>query len=320
MTTQQPTASTGSANGSGAETLTVTDNRTGQTLRAPHHGRDDQGHRSSPDQGRRRRLRPDDLRPGVHEHRRLPERDHLHRRRRGHPRATAATPSSSWPRRARSSRWPTCCSTASCPRRRSSTRGCTTITHHTFVHENVKKFMRGLPLRRAPHGHARVDASPRSSTFYPGGQGHPRTPTTAAPDRPAHRQDADPRPPSPTGTHGHAVRLPGQRPVLRRELPLDDVQDDRAAVRRRTPCSSGRSTCCSSSTPTTSRTARPPRCGAVGSSQVDPYSAVAAGVAALYGPLHGGANEAVLRMLRRDRATDNIPAFIEDVKDGRRSA
>ena len=39
----------------------------------------------------------------------------------------------------------------------------------------------------------------------------------------------------------------------------------------------------------------------VGSSNVDPYSAVAAGVAALYGPLHGGANEAVLRMLRRDR-------------------
>ena len=37
----------------------------------------------------------------------------------------------------------------------------------------------------------------------------------------------------------------------------------------------------------------------VGSSQVDPYSAVAAGVAALYGPLHGGANEAALRMLRR---------------------
>ncbi len=37
----------------------------------------------------------------------------------------------------------------------------------------------------------------------------------------------------------------------------------------------------------------------VGSSQVDPYSATAAGIAALYGPLHGGANEAVLRMLRR---------------------
>ena len=40
---------------------------------------------------------------------------------------------------------------------------------------------------------------------------------------------------------------------------------------------------------------------AVGSSRVDPYSAVAAGVAALYGPLHGGANEAVLRMLQPHR-------------------
>ena len=54
----------------------------------------------------------------------------------------------------------------------------------------------------------------------------------------------------------------------------------------------------------------------VGSSQVDPYSAVAAGVAALYGPLHGGANEAVLRMLRRIETKDNIPGFIEGVKDG----
>ncbi len=55
----------------------------------------------------------------------------------------------------------------------------------------------------------------------------------------------------------------------------------------------------------------------VGSSQVDPYSAVAAGVGALYGPLHGGANEAVLRMLRRIGSTDNIPGFIEGVKAGK---
>jgi citrate synthase len=52
----------------------------------------------------------------------------------------------------------------------------------------------------------------------------------------------------------------------------------------------------------------------VGSSGVDPYSAVAAGVAALYGPLHGGANEAVLRMLRRIESIENIPAFLEGVK------
>ena len=52
----------------------------------------------------------------------------------------------------------------------------------------------------------------------------------------------------------------------------------------------------------------------VGSSNVDPYSAVAAGVAALYGPLHGGANEAVLRMLREIDSVENIPAFLEKVK------
>jgi citrate synthase len=54
----------------------------------------------------------------------------------------------------------------------------------------------------------------------------------------------------------------------------------------------------------------------VGSSQVDPYSAVAAGVGALYGPLHGGANEAVLRMLRRIKTKDNVPDFVQGVKDG----
>ena len=53
----------------------------------------------------------------------------------------------------------------------------------------------------------------------------------------------------------------------------------------------------------------------VGSSQVDPYSAVAAGVAALYGPLHGGANEAVLRMLRRIETVENVPDFLEGVKN-----
>ena len=53
----------------------------------------------------------------------------------------------------------------------------------------------------------------------------------------------------------------------------------------------------------------------VGSSGVDPYSAVAAGVAALYGPLHGGANEAVLRMLRRIETVENIPDFLEGVKN-----
>ncbi len=55
----------------------------------------------------------------------------------------------------------------------------------------------------------------------------------------------------------------------------------------------------------------------VGSSHVDPFSAVSAGIAALYGPLHGGANEAVLRMLDEIGDVKNIPAFIESVKAGK---
>jgi len=58
---------------------------------------------------------------------------------------------------------------------------------------------------------------------------------------------------------------------------------------------------------------------AVGSSHVDPFSAVAAGVAALYGPLHGGANEAVLRMIEQIGHPKNVPAFIEEVKGGKGS-
>ncbi len=54
----------------------------------------------------------------------------------------------------------------------------------------------------------------------------------------------------------------------------------------------------------------------VGSSHVDPFSAVSAGIAALYGPLHGGANEAVLFMLDEIGEKKNIPAFIESVKAG----
>ena len=54
----------------------------------------------------------------------------------------------------------------------------------------------------------------------------------------------------------------------------------------------------------------------VGSSQVDPYSAIAAGVAGLYGPLHGGANEQALRMLERIGTVENIPDFLAGVKEG----
>ncbi len=54
----------------------------------------------------------------------------------------------------------------------------------------------------------------------------------------------------------------------------------------------------------------------VGSSRVDPYSALAAGCAALYGPLHGGANEAVIRMLGKIGSLNKVPEFIKSVKAG----
>jgi len=54
----------------------------------------------------------------------------------------------------------------------------------------------------------------------------------------------------------------------------------------------------------------------IGSSRADPYVAVAGAAAALYGPLHGGANEAVLRMLREIGSVSNIPAFVKEVKGG----
>ena len=56
---------------------------------------------------------------------------------------------------------------------------------------------------------------------------------------------------------------------------------------------------------------------AIGSSQVDPFSAVAGGIAALYGPLHGGANEQVLRLIKEIGHVSNVAAFVESVKSGK---
>src|SRR5215203_3457489 len=56
---------------------------------------------------------------------------------------------------------------------------------------------------------------------------------------------------------------------------------------------------------------------AVGSSHVDPFSAMSAGIAALFGPLHGGANEQVLRMVEEIGHVKNVPKFIEEVKGGK---
>ena len=136
-------------------------------------------------------------------------------------------------------------------------------------HQEVR---RGLPLRRPPDGDAARHRR-RALDLLPGRQEHRRRHGAPHGGRAADREGAHARrlrlPPQPRA----ALRLSGQRPLLPRQLPLDDVQDDRGRSTSRTRGSSGRSTCSGSCTPTTSRTARRTRCAAVGSSQVDPYSA-----------------------------------------------
>ena len=171
------------------------------------------------------------------------------------------------------------------------------ITHHTYVHENIKKFVEGFRYDAHPMGMllATVGAL---STFYPGAK---------------HIKDDEER-------HMAAVRLIAKMPTLaafayRHNLGLPYVYPDNdlsypgnflSMMFKMTEVKyepdprleraldvlwilhADHEQNCSTSA-----------VRGVGSSQVDPYSAVAAGVAALYGPLHGGANEAVLRMLDR---------------------
>jgi citrate synthase len=90
----------------------------------------------------------------------------------------------------------------------------------------------------------------------------------------------------------------------------------RSRATSRTRCSSAPSTCCSSSTPTTSRTAPPTPPAPSARPRRPVLHPVAAAAAALYGPLHGGANEAVLRMLREIGDVENVPEFITE-REGR---
>jgi citrate synthase len=189
------------------------------------------------------------------------------------------------------------------------------ITIHTFVHENVKSFMQGFRYDAHPMGMLLASVG-ALSTFYPDAS-HikdpevrylqiirliAKMPTLAAfAFRHAMGQ--------PYVYPDNELRYPGNflgmlykmtelkyQPDPRLERALDILFILHADHEQNCSTSAVRS---------------------VGSSQVDPYSAVAAGVSALYGPLHGGANEAVLRMLRRIESTDNIPDFMQGVKDGK---
>ncbi|MFQ5656608.1 MAG: citrate synthase [Candidatus Methylomirabilales bacterium] len=186
------------------------------------------------------------------------------------------------------------------------------ITHHTMIHENIKKFMDGFHYDAHPMG-ILVGTVAALSTFYPNAK------NIMDPDN---RQNQIYRliakmPTLAAFAYRHSLGMPyaypdndlsysgnflnmlfkmteskyKPDPILERALDVlfilhvDHEQNCSANAMR-----------------------------SVGSSHVDPYSAVAAASAALYGPLHGGANEAVLRMLREIGSKEHVPEFVKKVK------
>jgi len=190
------------------------------------------------------------------------------------------------------------------------------ITHHTFIHENIKKFMDGFHHDAHPMGML-VSTVGALSTFYPDARDI---------HNPESRKKQTWRliakmPTLAAFAYRHSLGLPyaypdndlsytenflnmlfkttemkyKPNPVLAKALDVlfilhaDHEQNCSANAMR-----------------------------SVGSSHTDPFSAVAAATAALYGPLHGGANEEVLKMLREIGSKDRVPAIIKEVKEGKR--
>ena len=188
------------------------------------------------------------------------------------------------------------------------------ITHHTFLHENIKKFIDGFRHDAHPMG-ILMSTVAALSTFYPEAKRIDdarirrgqivrliaKLPTIAA------------------FAYRHAVGLPYAYPdndlsytgnflnMMWKTTELKYTPDPvlERALEVLFILHADHEQNCSTST-----------VRAVGSSRADPYSAVAAGIGALYGPLHGGANEQVLRMLEDIGSLDRVPEHIERVKKG----
>ena len=186
------------------------------------------------------------------------------------------------------------------------------VTHHTMVHENIKELVSGFRYDAHPMG-VLMSTVAALSTFYPEAK---------------HIQDAQVRqkqifrliakmPTLAALAHRHSMGLPFVYPdndlsysanflqmtfrVTEPNYKVHPVLEQALEVLFILHADHEQN--CSTSA-----------VRSVGSSEVDPYSATAAGIAALYGPLHGGANEQVLRMLEEIGSKDKIPQFIKEVK------
>ncbi|HXO24374.1 MAG TPA: citrate/2-methylcitrate synthase, partial [Streptosporangiaceae bacterium] len=188
------------------------------------------------------------------------------------------------------------------------------IAHHTYVHENVKKFIDGFHHDAHPMG-ILVSTLAALSTFYPEAKAvHNRA-----------NQDEQ------------VVRLIAKMPTLAafayrhaRGLPYAYPDDDLSYAGNFLNMMAKMTEPKYSPNPVLEHALdvlfilhadHEQNCStnamrSVASSGVDPYSAAAAAAAALYGPLHGGANEQVLNMLREIGSVENVPAYITRVKDG----
>jgi citrate synthase len=190
------------------------------------------------------------------------------------------------------------------------------VTHHTFIHESIKKFLDGFHYDAHPMGML-ISTVAALSTFYPDAKDifNPdsrrkqtyrligKMPTLSAF---AYRHSLGMPYAYPDNELSYAANFLNMlfrttelkyraNPTLERALDILFILH----AEHEQNCSS-----------TAMR--------GVGSSHVDPYSAIAAATAALYGPLHGGANEAVLRMLVDIGSVDKVPAYVKSVKAGER--
>jgi len=188
------------------------------------------------------------------------------------------------------------------------------VTHHTYLHENIKKLMEGFRHDAHPMGMLQSTVG-ALSTFYP----------TA-------KQVNDPR----QRAH-HTIRLIAKMPTIaafayRHSIGFPYVYPDNelSYVGNFLSMLRKMSEPKYKVNPVLERALdvlfilhadHEQNCStnamrAISSAQTDPYSSLSGAISALYGPLHGGANEAVLTMLREIGTINNVPAFVKEVKEG----
>lgn len=188
------------------------------------------------------------------------------------------------------------------------------IRHHTIIHENIKKFIDGFHYDAHPMG-ILVGTVGALSTFYPDAK---RIFDPESRRIQTHRLIAK-MPTIAAFAYRHSIGMPYAYPdndlsytgnflnmlLKMTELKYKPNPKLERAIDVLFILHADHEQNCSTSA-----------MRGVGSSQVDPYSAIAAATAALYGPLHGGANEAVIRMLMEIGSKEHVPAYIKRVKAG----